>query len=91
MTPEERRQEREKEAIDYLHRFQAEIDRNGWSDDLCVRILASFAQAREAAVLEEAANWWDTAAEGPCKDGNDFEWAMRVAQWCHQQAKERRA
>ena len=38
-------------------------------------------------VWEEAAIYWDTAAEGPCKDGDDFAWACRVAQWCRDQAR----
>ena len=51
-------------------------------------IVASFPQwldARELEVWEQAAVYWDTMAEGPCKDGDDFAWATGVAAWCRRQ------
>ena len=48
--------------------------------------IAAALATRERAVWTEAALYWDTMAEGPCKDGDDFAWACRVAAWCRQQA-----
>ena len=57
--------------------------------DACERRIDSWREecaAARRAVWEEAAIYWDNAAEGPCKDGDDFAWACRVAQWCREQA-----
>jgi len=44
-----------REAEAHIRSYQARLDLDGWSDDLCVEICESFAKAQRAEALEEAA------------------------------------
>ena len=79
--------ERAKEAARNILMTLPTSDSGNYCHDDLVQAIASDLAARERAAWLEASLYWDTIAEGPYKDGDDFVWACRVAAWCRKQAE----